>query len=151
MRCLSKPRVLLDTNIIVSGLVFKGGNEYHLLRLAAEGRFVLVLPEFVVWESERILRTRFGGFEALFSLFVDKVPYVEKVSFDSLDDLVDEYSGVLRDEDDLPILVSVVQVCPDFVVTGDLGLREDLNNYMGSKVALSSLQLLDLLGSGDQS
>jgi predicted nucleic acid-binding protein len=41
-----KPTVLIDTNILVSGLVFLKGNEHRILKLAEDKRIVLVLPEF---------------------------------------------------------------------------------------------------------
>lgn len=52
---MPEPRVLMDTNVLISGLVFSGGNEHRILRLAEDGEITLVLPEFVLQETERVL------------------------------------------------------------------------------------------------
>jgi len=46
-----KPRALLDTNILISGLFFLKGNEHKILELAEEGEIVLILPESVLREG----------------------------------------------------------------------------------------------------
>ena len=43
-----KPTVLIDTNILISGLVFLRGNEHRILKLAEDKAITLVLPEFVL-------------------------------------------------------------------------------------------------------
>ena len=52
-------RVVLDTNVIVSGLNFTG-NERIVLQLALRGRFELYLSPFILEEIERVLRSKFG-------------------------------------------------------------------------------------------
>jgi predicted nucleic acid-binding protein len=43
-----KPTVLIDTNILISGLVFLKGNEHKILKLAEDKAIALILPEFVL-------------------------------------------------------------------------------------------------------
>ena len=50
-----KPIILIDTNILVSGLVFLEGNEHRILKLAEERTMVLILPEFVLEEARMVL------------------------------------------------------------------------------------------------
>ena len=52
-------RVVLDTNVIISGLNFPG-NERLVLDLARRGRFELYLSPFILEEVAGVLRRRFG-------------------------------------------------------------------------------------------
>lgn len=53
------PRVVIDTNVIVSGLNFSG-NERQILELAREGKIEVYLSSFILAEVERILQNKFG-------------------------------------------------------------------------------------------
>jgi predicted nucleic acid-binding protein len=55
---MSKPRVLLDTNILISGMVFSGGNEHKILKLAESREIVLILPDFVIIRNKIARGTR---------------------------------------------------------------------------------------------
>ena len=52
-------RVVLDTNVIVSGLNFPG-NERMVLELALRGRFELCLSWFILGEVSGVLTRKFG-------------------------------------------------------------------------------------------
>ena len=52
-------RVVLDTNVIVSGLNFPG-NERMVLELALRGRFQLFLSWFILGEVSGVLTRKFG-------------------------------------------------------------------------------------------
>ena len=52
-------RVVLDTNVIVSGLNFPG-NERLVLELALRGRFELFLSWFILGEVSGVLTRKFG-------------------------------------------------------------------------------------------
>ena len=55
-------RVVLDTNVIVSGLNFPG-NERLVLELALRGRFDLCLSTFILDEVSGVLERKFGWTE----------------------------------------------------------------------------------------
>jgi predicted nucleic acid-binding protein len=44
---MNTPRVLIDTNILLSGLIWNG-NESHLLEMSVDGEICLLIPEFVI-------------------------------------------------------------------------------------------------------
>ncbi len=48
---MSKLRVLLDTNVIVSGLVFSGGNEHRILKLAEKQQILVTWNETPISNS----------------------------------------------------------------------------------------------------
>ncbi len=52
-------RVVLDTNVIISGLNFPG-NERMVLELALRGRFELFLSWFILGEVSGVLTRKFG-------------------------------------------------------------------------------------------
>ena len=56
-------KVVLDTNVIVSGLNFPG-NERTVVELAMRGRFDLVLSPFILQEVTGVLCRKFGWDEA---------------------------------------------------------------------------------------
>jgi len=141
---MSRPRVFLDTNILISGLVFSGGNEHSILRLAEDGEITLVLPEFVRGEAERVLAERFAGYEALLDVFLSKLSYV-LVRWDEFEGVLPRCEGRVRDGKDAPVLAAVIASRPDFAVTGDRALREDLRGCeeaSGTKI-YSSRQFLE--------
>ena len=55
-------RVVLDTNVIVSGLNFPG-NERLVLELALRGRFELCLSSFILEEVSGVLERKFDWTE----------------------------------------------------------------------------------------
>jgi putative PIN family toxin of toxin-antitoxin system len=145
---MSKPRVLLDANILISGLVFSGGKEHSVLKMARDGQIILIVPEFVAWETRRILRDKFRNNQHLLDQYLSHVDY-EFISWGSMVGFLGEYSGVLRDMDDNPILASFLAVNPDFVLTGDRDLREDLNKYLGTNRAVTSSEFLEMYEGSD--
>ncbi len=55
-------RVVLDTNVIISGLNFSG-NERLVLELARRGRFEFYLSNFILQETAGVLTRKFGWSE----------------------------------------------------------------------------------------
>ena len=55
-------RVVLDTNVIISGLNFSG-NELLVLELARRGRFEFYLSNFILQETAGVLTRKFGWSE----------------------------------------------------------------------------------------
>ena len=141
---MSGPSVLLDINILISGLVFSGGNEHSILRLVEDGEITLVLLGFVREEAERILVERFAGYEALLDVFLSKLIYV-LVRWDEFEGVLPRCEGRVRDGKDAPVLAAIIASRLDFAVTGDRALREDLRGYeeaSGTKI-YSSRQFLE--------
>jgi putative PIN family toxin of toxin-antitoxin system len=57
-RSRNTPRVVIDTNVIVSGLNFSG-NERQVLELGREEKIEVYLSSYIVAEVERILQNKF--------------------------------------------------------------------------------------------
>jgi len=120
-----KPKVLIDTNILISGLVFLRGNEHRIMKLAEDREIVLILPEFVLEEARMVLARSFRGHEAILDVFLSRVEHTV-LSWKEITQLVSFYEKKVRDKKAAPLLASVVAAKPDFAVTGDVALREDV-------------------------
>lgn len=119
------PRVILDTNIMISGLVFLRGNEHKILRLVEDKEISLVLPEPILIETRDILETKFAGFEGLLEVFLENIEF-QHMSLESILAVSSKYSDNVRDEKDLLIFASVALGLPDYFISGDRDLRVDL-------------------------
>lgn len=121
----SKPTVLVDTNILISGLVFLKGNEHRILKLAEDKGVVLILPQFVLEEARIVLSRRFPGHEALLDAFLSRTEHTVLPSKE-IEQSVSLYEKRVRDGKDAAVLATVIVAKPDFTVTGDVVLREDM-------------------------
>jgi len=120
-----KPSVLVDTNILVSGLVFTKGNEHEVLRLAEEEEIALILPELVLEEARRVLASKFRGYEGLLDVFLSRVEY-RRVEWIEIEEAIPVTLRLVRDRKDAAVAASVIVSKPRFFITGDESLREDL-------------------------
>ncbi len=121
----SRPTVLIDASILISGLVFLRGNEHRILKLAEDKAITLILPEFVLEEARMVLARRFPGHEALLTAFLSRAEHVV-LPWREIEESVSLHEKKVRDAKDAPVLAAVVVARPDFAVTGDVALREDM-------------------------
>lgn len=124
---MARPKltVLIDTNVLISGLVFLKGNEHRILKLAEDKAIALILPEFVLQEARTVLGRRFPGHEPLLDAFLSRVEHTV-LSWKQIEQHVSLCQRDVRDTKDAPVLASVVVAKPGFTITGDAILREDM-------------------------
>jgi putative PIN family toxin of toxin-antitoxin system len=121
----SRFTVLIDTNILVSGLVFLEGNEHRILKLAEDKAITLVLPEFVLKEARAVLGRRFPGHEMFLDAFLLRAEHIV-VPWSRIEQDIPIHRGEVRDAKDAAVLTSTILAKPNFTVTGDKTLREDM-------------------------
>jgi putative PIN family toxin of toxin-antitoxin system len=121
----SKFAVLIDTNILVSGLVFLEGNEHRILKLAEDKAITLILPEFVLKEARAVLGRRFPGHEIFLDAFLLRAEHTI-VPWSRIEQDTPTRRGEVRDAKDVAVLTSTILAKPHFAVTGDKTLREDI-------------------------
>jgi uncharacterized protein len=118
-------RVVLDTNVLVSGLLYPGGPPSRLVASWRAGAFELVLSEFLLDELARIwtqlaprLKLQPPDLDDLLNTLRMRCELVH------LDDQMLEAAAAtgLRDPDDVPILATLMGAKADFLVTGDKDL-----------------------------
>lgn len=132
-------RVVLDTNVIISGLNFRG-NEQQVLALAREGKFELVLSPFILREATFVLPREFAWgtqriADALTRLqnaatMVEPPPLAEEVTTSREDDRV---------------LACAVMVSADYLVTGDRDLLR-IEGYQGTRIVTARQFLAEFEG-----
>lgn len=116
-------RVAIDTNVLLSGLVWRGA-PHVVLELGKEREIRLVVPELVRWEASRVVgKLRGGSEDALERFFQLLGARVQMVPVPSKDAVV-EASTLVRDVTDAPILASIIAARPDYFISGD----EDFTN-----------------------
>ena len=138
-------RVVLDTNVLVSAVLF-GGLPRGLLRGALHGEFEVVTSPQLMTELEDVLAGRFG--------LAPEVAQAARTEYELLALVVRPKSvpRVVRDPDDNEVLAAAVSGKADLVVTGDRDLLA-LGRYEGRRI-LTPRQFQDVLeadnrGSGD--
>lgn len=119
-------RVLLDTNVLVSAVLF-GGVPQQLVESALAGDLDLVTSPVLMSEFERVLYAKFklrGTFAA-----------TVRGEFEALAEVVEpvEVPRILRDVPDNEVLAAAVAGRAELIVTGDKELLE-LGQYQGIRV-----------------
>ena len=121
-------RVVLDTNVIVSGLNFPG-NERIVLELALRGRFELWLCPFVLAEVGGVLARKFGWSEERTSqalrLLGEAATVIEPRR---LPDTIE------RGHADNRILECAAGASADYLVTGDRRHLLPLGEHHGARI-----------------
>lgn len=110
-------RLVVDTNVLVSGLLNLAGPPGRLLLAAADARVDLVAPESVREEFQRILRTKLRWSPDDIAEAVESLP-VDWVDEADYQPLLDELRDTIKDEDDVP-LVAVSRLLGAPIVSGD--------------------------------
>ncbi len=133
-------RLFLDTNIVISGLLFHGPEEALLLR-AESGTFIAVVSPDVLQETVRVLAGKFGLPQARVDGALAALRFLEVVTPDA--DGVRRAERALRDADDAPILAAARVAHVEGLVTGDRDLHA-LGGDAGLRV-LTTTEALDLI------
>jgi len=111
---------MLDTNILISGMVFRGP-ERRLLDTIHHQRLTLVINNYIVEETKEVLQRKFPAhvpvFNRLLSLF-----NVEFTSMPSSASIA-KIRPIIRDPKDAAILASAIEAQPDIFISGDLDLH----------------------------
>ena len=107
-------RVMLDTNILISALLFPSERMNLLIsKIIAEHR--LVLSSYVVDELLEVIARKFSRKIRTVELLLHRLPY----EFVSTPEEPERGLFEIRDEDDYPVLYSAVTADVDVLVTGD--------------------------------
>jgi putative PIN family toxin of toxin-antitoxin system len=108
-------RVLLDTNVLISGILFRGAPR-TLLERAIRGELDLVTSPALLDELEGVLVRRFE--------FPPELGRAVRTEVESLAEVVvpEEVPAVSRDPDDDQVLAAAIRGTVEAIVTGDRDL-----------------------------
>ena len=129
-------KVVLDTNILVSALLFKGelagivdlwktGKIVPMLskEMFVEFRTVLEYPKFsLTWQEIKVI------------IEEEVLPYFEVI------EIADNIKGICRDPDDDKFISCAVSASADFIVSGDRDLL-DMGKYKSARIVSASVFL----------
>jgi len=135
-------RAVLDTNVVISATLIRGGNEDKVLRAWQRGAFELVLSPQILDEMAR-------------ALFYERIRKFRWMSEDEVLTLLQSLAGesvlapgkasvkASRDPEDDKFLAAAVEAQADYVVSGDKDLL-DLKAYKGARI-VTPAQFLTIL------
>ncbi len=119
-------KVVLDTNILVSAIVF-GGKLEQIIKLVQEGGIIPIISPILIAELIEILTKKFN-------FTIDKITLVEELIKENFKVVYPSQTiHVLADEDDNRVLEAAFKGECDYVVTGDNDLL-DLKLYKNIKI-----------------
>jgi putative PIN family toxin of toxin-antitoxin system len=119
--------VVLDTNVIVSGLNFPTSNPAKIMRLVASGEITNFISGHILNETNRILLDKFFWTREE----VEAAEVWLKIISKSVNPKT--HISVIIDDPDNRILECAVEGQADFIVSGDHHLT-DLENYQGIRI-----------------
>jgi putative PIN family toxin of toxin-antitoxin system len=140
---MSPPKLVLDTNVIVSALLW-GGQPYQFIRAATEGNIALFTSESLLAElrdvlirphfAQRLMQYR-ATVEQAVAQYGDLVQCVQPQATPRV---------VPHDADDDHVIAAAVTAQADLIVSGDRHLLS-LGSYQGITI-VTTRQALDFIG-----
>jgi putative PIN family toxin of toxin-antitoxin system len=115
-------RVVLDTNVYISAILF-GGNCEEILRLAGAGSFELVISKSIILELRGILEKKFRWHKKQVS---ETISHIKNVSTEVKPGI--KVKIILNDPSDNKILECAVASRTQYIVTGNKHLL-DVKTY----------------------
>jgi len=121
------PRVILDTNVIVSGLGWPGPPA-TILDAVLDGQFVLVTSPPLLAELRRVL-----AYPKLAKVIDGAAQLADLVEASSVVVMPTRVLAVVNDESDNRVVEAAVEGATDYIVSGDVDLL-DLGSFDGIPV-----------------
>ncbi|MDO8624552.1 MAG: putative toxin-antitoxin system toxin component, PIN family [Candidatus Diapherotrites archaeon] len=134
--------VLIDTNVLISGLLF-AGNEQRLLEAGIRGKIRFLIPESVRDETLTVLKRKTAS-PHTFELFSRVLGASELIPLHAYERKISDAENRIRDATDSPILAAVLAVPHDFFVSGDRDFTAlNLTTHITVKKLLERLKPTD--------
>ncbi|MDI6688944.1 MAG: putative toxin-antitoxin system toxin component, PIN family [Actinomycetota bacterium] len=111
-------RVVLDTNILLSGILF-GGISGEILEHARKGKFTSVTSLYILQEFRRVAEGKFDLESNLVGNLIEEI-----LSFSELIPVVDSKGSWAKDASDNPIIETAREGKAEMLVTGDVRLQK---------------------------
>ncbi len=119
----TKPlRVMLDVTVLIAGSGWPRW-PHEVLLAALRGDFELVLSPYLIQQARRVINTRFSAIHlSRFEEFLGEVSFV--LAPDPSPEDLAIHAGLVRDETDLPFLLSAIAANVDVLVSEDKDLTQ---------------------------
>ena len=122
-----KIRIVPDSNVLISGLNFRG-RERTVLALGERGEIAVYLSPFILAEVRRTLPRKFHYSPAAAQAEIDALR-----QWVNLVEPTVAVEGIARDDDDNHILACCLEVAADYLITGDNDLLV-LESFEGTRI-----------------
>ncbi len=132
-------KVILDTNVLISAIVF-GGKPRHILESIIRGKVGLAVSESILKEVKAVLSGRKFRYPP-------QIVHAVLTEISSMSELVDprvRVNKIKKDPDDNRVLECAVESRADFIVSGDMHLLE-LGSFKGISI-MNPADFIDTLG-----
>jgi hypothetical protein len=106
-------RLLLDTNIYISAILF-GGKPKEIIDLAKENKFEIIISEYILWEIREVLSRKFKVPDNRLNIIEHDILSLAKiVKVSSMIDAIAEHPA------DNAVLACAIDGNVDFIISGD--------------------------------
>lgn len=131
-------KVVLDTNIYLSGILFPGSAPEQVLNLGKDKKILIYISSFILFEVKNILINKFDLAENYAKKLEDEI-----LKFTILIKPDDKINIIKEKQDDNRILECAVSAKADFLVSGDKKHILCLKKINGTEI-VSAREFLDL-------
>ncbi len=138
-------RVVLDTNVWISGIFFGRGVPAQVLGRWRDMQFEVVMTSATLDELAKVLQRKLVQFEAAPDLEVEWMQYIE--AYATKINVTVDLKGTTRDPKDDMMLEAAVAGSVDYLVTGDQDLLV-LKEFMGTRI-ITPREFIDLVKTAD--
>lgn len=133
-------RIVMDTNVLLSALLFPGSAPDQVFQMARRGQVTLILSPFILDEFQRILKDKFEHSDREAK---ERAAFVHGHA--ELVEPTEELYVVKAHQDDNRILECAVAAGADFLVTGDKAHLLPLRAIADTRI-LNPAEFLDTMG-----
>jgi uncharacterized protein len=123
-----RPKVVLDTNILISALALISKSSDQIIDLARKGEIELFISKPILFEFKRVLMEKFRYTEVEAN---DRLAIILKIS--TLVNPREKFSDVKDDESDNRILECAYAAKANFIISGDKHLK-NLGEFKSIKI-----------------
>lgn len=128
----NRPKIVLDTNVYVSALLFSGIPE-EIIDLVRDSRLELLVSPSILLELGRILREKFDFPRKEIIYALQEIRRIAVVVAPK-----NRINLIKNDDADNRILECAVEGRADYIVTGDKKHLRSIHHYRGIKILLPS-------------
>ena len=111
-------RIMVDTNILLSALVFGSKKMANLLERVGE-KYTMVICTYIIDEFRKVVAEKAPKYNAAVDMLFSRLPYELVYTPQWQSNMPD-----LRDEKDKPILAAAIVSDVDMIITGDKDFLE---------------------------
>lgn len=140
MSRLLKPKVVLDTNVLISALALISESSDQVIELARRGEIELYISKPILVEFKRVLMVKFRYSEDEAN---ERLYLIIKIA--ELVNPRERFSAIEDDESDNRILECAFVAKANFIISGDKHLK-NLREFKGIKILSPSEFIRDYFG-----